>query len=122
MFLFALTGLIIGILFDFFRIQRKVIKTYDFITYIQDILFWLFSGIIVIFSVIKYTNGELRSYMVFGIILGLIIYFCIFSKYVMKISINIIQFLLKIISILLFPIKKICKIIKKSWKKEDNMV
>lgn len=120
--IFAITGIIIGILFDFFRIQRKIIKTFDFVTYIQDILFWLFSGIIVIFSVMKFTNGELRSYMVFGIVLGIIIYFSIFSKFIMKISVSIIQFLLKIISILLFPVKKFCKIIKKSWKKKENMV
>lgn len=120
--IFAVTGVIIGILFDFFRIQRKIIKTFDFVTYIQDILFWLFSGITVIFSITKFTNGELRSYMVFGIVLGIIIYFSIFSKFVIKISVSIIQFLLKILSILLFPIKKFCKIIKKGWKKKENMV
>lgn len=120
--IFAITGIIIGILFDFFRIQRKIIKTFDFVTYIQDILFWLFSGIIVIFSIMKFTNGELRSYMIFGIILGIIIYFSLFSKFVIKISVKIIQFLLRIISFFLLPIKKIWKIIKKGWKKKDNMV
>ena len=84
-FIFFLTGICIGLLFDFFRIQRKVLKTCDFITYIQDILFWIVSGLIIIFVIMKYTNGEIRIYMVLGIILGILIYFLIISKYIMKI-------------------------------------
>ena len=121
-FIFFLTGICIGLLFDFFRIQRKVLKTCDFITYIQDILFWIVSGLIIIFVIMKYTNGEIRIYMVLGIILGILIYFLIISKYIMKIFVCILSFLLNIIGKLLFPIKKIYKIIKKSWKNKKNML
>lgn len=121
-FIFFLTGICIGLLFDFFRIQRKVLKTCDFITYIQDILFWIVSGLIIIFVIMKYTNGEIRIYMVLGIILGILIYFLIISKYIMKIFVCILSFLLNIIGKLLFPIKKIYKIIKKSWKNKNNML
>ena len=34
---FTLTGIILGIIFDFFRVLRKIFKTVDFITYIEDI-------------------------------------------------------------------------------------
>lgn len=121
-FIFFLTGICIGLLFDFFRIQRKALKTCDFITYIQDILFWIVSGLIIIFVIMKYTNGEIRIYMVLGIILGILIYFLIISKYIMKIFVCILSFLLNIIGKLLFPIKKIYKIIKKSWKNKNNML
>ena len=121
-FIFFLTGICIGLLFDFFRIQRKVLKTCDFITYIQDILFWIVSGLIIIFVIMKYTNGEIRIYMVLGIILGILIYFLIISKYIMKIFVCILSFLLNIIGKLLFYIKKIYKIIKKSWKNKNNML
>ena len=121
-FIFFLTGICIGLLFDFFRIQRKVLKTCDFITYIQDILFWIVSGLIIIFVIMKYTKGEIRIYMVLGIILGILIYFLIISKYIMKIFVCILSFLLNIIGKLLFPIKKIYKIIKKSWKNKNNML
>lgn len=121
-FIFFLTGICIGLLFDFFRIQRKVLRTCDFITYIQDILFWIVSGLIIIFVIMKYTNGEIRIYMVFGIILGILIYFLIISKYIMKIFVCILSFLLNIIGKLLFPLKKIYKIIKKDWKNKNNML
>lgn len=121
-FIFFLTGICIGLIFDFFRIQRKVIKTCNFITYIQDILFWIISGLIMIFVIMKYTNGEIRMYMVLGIILGILIYFLVISKYIIKIFVNILSFLLNIITKLLFPIKKITKIIKKGWKNKNNML
>ena len=46
--IFILNGLIIGFLFDFFRILRKTIKTTDFVTYIQDFIFWILTGIIIL--------------------------------------------------------------------------
>lgn len=120
--IFAITGIIIGLLFDFFRIQRKVIKTFDFITYLQDALFWVLSGIVLIISIMNFTNGEIRSYMILGIIIGVFLYFNTFSKYIMKISMGIANFFIKILHILISPIKKLSKKLKKSWKKKDNML
>ena len=47
--LFTLNGIIIGLLFDIFRILRKTIKTNNFATYIEDILFWTLTGMSIIF-------------------------------------------------------------------------
>lgn len=120
--IFCLTGLCIGLLFDFFRIQRKLFKTHDFITYIQDILFWIISGIILIFVIMKYTNGEIRIYMILGIIIGFFIYFCLISKYIIKIFVSFFSFLLKIVGIFFLPIKKIKEKLKKSWKNKNNVL
>lgn len=110
---FCISGLAIGFLFDFFRIQRKVIKTYDLITYIQDITFWIVTAIIIIITVLKYTDGEIRSYMVIGLVLGIIIYFYAFSKFIIKFVLKVTDIIKRILSILVYPIKKIIKIIKK---------
>ncbi len=120
--IFILTGMCIGLLFDFFRIQRKVFKTFDFITYIEDVLFWILSGIILIIVIMKYTNGEIRIYMISGMVLGLIIYLRLISKYIIKINTSILKFIIKFIKIILFHLKKICEIAKKSWKKNNNML
>ena len=122
LFIFAITGMCMGILFDFFRIQRRVFKTYDFVTYVQDILFWIISGIILIFVTMKYTDGELRSYMIIGIILGIMLYLKLISKYFIKINTTILSFFIKLIKIPFKPFKKIYEIIKKSWKKRNNML
>ena len=49
--IFIVTGILIGLLFDIFRILRKSFHTSDIITYIQDILFWLLAGSMIIFYI-----------------------------------------------------------------------
>ena len=46
--IFILNGLIIGLIFDIFRIFRKSFKTPDFITYLQDFIFWIIAGSILL--------------------------------------------------------------------------
>ena len=71
--IFVLDGFIIGLLFDFFRILRKTFKTSDIITYIQDILFWILTGLIVLYSIFVFNNGEMRIYIFLGILIGIIL-------------------------------------------------
>lgn len=107
---FTIVGIIIGILFDIFRILRKSFKTKDIVTYIEDILFWILTGIIILFSMYKFSNGELRFFMIIGIIMGTLMYMITFSRYVIKISV----FIIKIIkTIIVYPVKVVEKILKK---------
>ncbi|MBE5820212.1 MAG: hypothetical protein E7310_05310 [Clostridiales bacterium] len=55
-FIFILVGFIIGILFDIFRILRRSFKTKDIITYLQDILFWLITGTLILYTTFKFNN------------------------------------------------------------------
>ena len=82
---FSLTGIVIGILFDFFRILRRSIKTSNIVTYIQDILFWILAGIIVLYSIWYFNNGELRTYVFLGLIIGVLIYMTTLSNIIVKI-------------------------------------
>ena len=107
---FTLVGIAIGVLFDIFRILRKTIKTKDFVTYIEDILFWILTGLIIIFSMYKFCDGELRFFMIIGTVLGLIMYLITVSKYIIKTSVYVIN---KIKKIIVYPIKIVIKVIKK---------
>ncbi len=107
--IFTITGIIIGVFFDIFRILRRSFKTPDIITYIEDILFWILTGIFFIIILFKFNNGEIRSYVLLGLISGIVMYMFIISKYFIKISVNIIKIIKKILS---YPIKIICKLIK----------
>lgn len=109
-FIFVLNGVIIGLLFDFFRILRKTIKTKDFVTYIQDFLFWILTGIIILYSTFTFNNGEIRLFLFVGIIIGVALYMLLISSYVIKIFVTIFNFIKKILGI---PIKFISKIFKK---------
>ena len=116
-FIFILTGFIIGIIFDIFRVLRKTFKTTDSITYIQDIFFWIVTGVFVLFTIFKFNNGEIRGYVFFGISIGILIYILIFSKVFVKISVDILNMLKEIIIkigyILIYPFKMLFKIILK---------
>ena len=124
--IFVLNGVLIGLLFDFFRILRKSFKTPDFITYIEDIVFWFLTGLIILYSIFTYNNGELRAYIFIAIFIGIVIYILALSKYIIKINVKIINFIKlitsKIINILMFPLKKILKLLKKVYLKPIRFI
>ena len=112
-FIFVLNGCLIGIIFDFFRILRKSFKTSDIITYIEDILFWILTGISILYFIFVFNNGEIRLFMFLGIAVGITLYMLIFSSFFIKINVTIILFfkkiIIKILKIILIPFKFIKK-------------
>lgn len=96
---FSLTGVIIGILFDFFRILRKTVKTSNFITYVEDVSFWILTGILILYNIWYFNDGEIRIYMFLGIIMGILIYMLTLSKLLILIFSKIFQIIIKILEI-----------------------
>lgn len=115
--IFIIVGCVIGIIFDVFRILRKSFKTKDIVTYLEDILFWIIAGIILLYSIFKFNNGELRFYLFLGILTGISLYITLISSYFIKINVTVIKFIKKIIhqllKIILLPIQLILKILRK---------
>ncbi len=115
--IFALDGAIIGLLFDFFRILRKSFKTKDFVTYIEDIIFWVLTGFLILYSIFIFNNGEIRFFMFLGVLLGIAIYMLMLSSYVIKINVYIIsiikKFVVATVGVISKPIIIIFKFIKK---------
>ena len=124
--IFAINGIIIGILFDIFRILRRSFKTTDIITYVQDILFWILTGFILLYSIFTFSNGEIRFYMFLGVFLGCLIYMLMFSKYFIKVNVKIViaikEIIMKLISILLLPIKIVINLLKKIFFKPIKFI
>ena len=118
--IFILIGIIIGIVFDIFRIFRKTIKTRDSITYIQDILFCLITGFLLLYGIFQFNQGEIRIYMFISVILGITIYILTISKYFIKINVfllnKIITIVKKLINILIIPIKILNNLIHKLFR------
>lgn len=108
--IYTLSGIVIGLFFDTFRILRKSFKTSDLITYIEDIIFWIITGTFILFVVFKFNNGQIRNYTILGLISGIIIYILTISKYFIKFNVKIINVLKKIIlKIILKPIMIVLK-------------
>lgn len=115
--IFVINGILIAFIFDIFRITRKSFKTPDWVTYVEDILFWLITCIILAYSIYTYNNGEIRLFMFIATLIGCIIYILTISKYIIKMSVRIIKVLKKIFNTLVyyisFPVKILYKTIKK---------
>lgn len=113
--IFALNGVVIGLILDLFRVLRKTFKTSNVITYIEDILFWILAGISIIFFMYNFSDGTIRLFMIIALFLGLLLYILSISKYVIKIFvffINILKNLFKtIIKVTSIPVKLIYKVI-----------
>ena len=108
-FMACLSGILAGFIFDIFRVKRKLVRTPDFMVKVEDILYWLIISI-VLFTLMYYSNeGELRSYILLGLTIGVIIYICIFSKFVFMFLVNTISIIIKIIMV---PVKIILKILR----------
>ncbi len=107
---FFCAGILVGLLFDIFRITRKSFNTPNIVTYIEDTLFWILSGLLVLYIIHVFTTGEIRLYMILMLMIGTTIYFLTISKYFMLINIKILSFIKNIII-------KICKFFQKFLKK-----
>lgn len=72
--LFFIIGIIIGLIFDIFKVLRKSFKTNDLVTFVEDLIFLATSGVLIVFGIIKLNGGEVRFYLFLGIFFGILIY------------------------------------------------
>ena len=119
-FVFIILGIIISFIFDIFRILRKKFKTNNFITYMEDILFWLISGFLIITGIFKFNDGELRAYLFIGILLGIVIYIMLFTKLVNNILLKMLTPVKIILDFFTSLFKKICVFITNCLKNCKN--
>lgn len=104
---FSLTGVVIGLLFDFFRILRRSFKTSNIITYFEDVLFWILTGVLILYNIWYFNNGEIRIYMFLGIIMGVLIYMLTLSNIIISLLSKI---LISIVKVLELPFKTLFSI------------
>ena len=70
----------------------------------------------------KFNSGEVRLYIFIGILLGILLYFCILSKYVMRIFVIVIEILEMILNKIFSPIIIIINFLLKISKRIFNKI
>ena len=111
--IFFVLGIIISILFEFFRVLRKNIKTSYLGTSIEDIVYILISGFLFFKSIIVFANGSIRFYIFFAFCLGIVIYILTIKNFCDIILTVIIKTILIIFKYISLPIKYLWKLLKK---------
>ncbi len=110
-------GYALGFVYDVFRIIRKTFAHPDFLTQIEDVLFWIFvTGVMCLFMLNK-NYGEIRFFSIAGAALGMILYFYTLSIVVISVSVFAVNLIKKIvmtlINLILFPLKLAYNIVDK---------
>lgn len=115
--LFFIIGLIIGLIFDFFKVLRKAFKTSDLITFVEDLLFLFMAGSLIVFGIIKLNSGEVRFYLFLGMFFGILIYSLTISKLYVIILYEFVRICKKIVMFIIQMFRNIFKFIFKQIKK-----
>ncbi|MBR5227797.1 MAG: spore cortex biosynthesis protein YabQ [Clostridia bacterium] len=101
---FVLVGIIYGVIFDFFRALRKVKKRKDIVVCMQDIIYFIIVGIILIFAMYIHMKEKLRVYLLLSIILGIVIYVSIVGNKLVKLFTELMKTFNNIISFIFLPL------------------
>ncbi len=80
-----LAGVIIGILFDFYRVVRGLVRPRKVFTHLGDLTFWVVSTLVIFFLLLVGNWGEMRFYVFIGILAGIGLYLKCLSRYFIKI-------------------------------------
>lgn len=86
-------GIVVGLLFDFYRAIRINFKIVRKISFLFDIIFWLFITIVVFTTVNILEQFNLRYYHFLALFLGFILYYNTISKYILITFNKIISFI-----------------------------
>ena len=112
----AAAGMVLGILYDCFRILRRVLRHTTAITTIEDAIFWVASTLLMFAFLLNRNFGDIRSFIFMGLALGAILYFFMLSRFFMKFAMAVLKLLKRLVITIITPIIAISAIIKNALK------
>lgn len=102
-------GLIIGVIYDIYRMVRRILKPGKWITGIMDLFFWIIIAILSSLMLFHINSGEVRVYAFIGLALGWSLYFLTLSYWIMK-AFDIVY--RAVCTVVIWPVKKIKSLLK----------
>ncbi|NLM09439.1 MAG: spore cortex biosynthesis protein YabQ [Clostridiaceae bacterium] len=121
-FLSALcAGITAGFIYDLLRMKRRAIKTRTFFIGVEDVLFWVIAALLTFITAYISNQGEIRLYFFLAMVLGIGIYFWLFSRWITQIITFIIKVIVwpfvKIFNFLKPPVKWLIALVEKGTQK-----
>ncbi|MFT9496171.1 spore cortex biosynthesis protein YabQ, partial [Anaerosolibacter sp.] len=90
-------GILIGFIYDLYRILRLIFKPKKMATFIQDLIFWIVISGVAIVVLLFSNSGQLRFYTFLGFAIGSILYNRLLSSTIISTIVYLLWFLKKII-------------------------
>ncbi|VBB06401.1 spore cortex protein yabq (spore yabq) [Lucifera butyrica] len=84
-------GIVLGILFDFYRVLRGIFRPRWIMGTLADLGYWVLAIVVVFGSLLAENWGEVRGYTFLGLIAGIGVYYRLFSHYVLRLLIRFFQ-------------------------------
>jgi len=100
MLIIILGGILVGFIFDLYRVLRGFGRPGKYVTLVTDCLFWLVVTPIALIILVLANWGELRLYSFLGLLLGLIFYWSVLSAVVVGILGSLLSFLWRAVCLL----------------------
>lgn len=85
-------GIVIGILFDFYRSLKSNFKIIKYCSIVLDVLFWILATVVIFITVNFIDSFNLRYYHFVALFCGFILYYGTVSKFVLAVLNKIIGF------------------------------
>ena len=105
LFLLAcIAGFAIGFVYDGFRLIRVALPHPSWLIQLEDVLYWGLASASMFIFLQHTTDGEVRAYSIFGAFLGALIYFLTLSVVIMAVSTAIINFIKRVLAVLISAI------------------
>ena len=100
----AVAGAVLGILYDCFRILRRVLYHKTVATTIEDAVFWIISTLLMFAFLLERNFGDIRGFIFMGLALGAVLYFTMISRFFTKFAMMMLRWLKKMLLVIISPI------------------
>lgn len=114
----VILGLIIGFIYDFIRFIRRIIVHSLLAIQLEDLVYWILMAVFAFMAILRANYGDIRPFLILGLFIGIVLYFLVFSKYILKIYISIMNyfkyillFFIKVLRYFLSPFIQVLKFI-----------
>lgn len=91
-------GMVIMAMYDVLRLFRRIFKHKRFLRDFEDFIFWIIGGFIVFSLVYSRNSGNIRWFIIGGVVFGAYIYYISFGSFLVK---YMARYINKIINIVL---------------------
>lgn len=113
----VLWGVLLLVIYDFLRIERRLISHNGFFIAVEDLIYWVIASLLIFRMMYKLNDGIIRGFSILAMLLGMLLYHHSLSTYFVEITsgilIKIKKFIFAVINFILKPFKLLFKGIKK---------
>ena len=112
-------GYLFGLTYDLFSFVFKIFGSKKVAVFIYDFLFCSVAGVFLCLLIYRFNDGKFRVAVPIGVILGIIAYKFTARKFILKISNAVAHLILKVICVIMKPIRELTEHLAEKRKKRQ---